>query len=142
MSSVRPEQSGQAAAVSETAYELGAAFGTAILGSVLLGFYRTDLADTAPAGLPGGVLEAAQETLAGALLYARELPGELGEALATAATDAFTSALSATVRSRPRFRRSSTVDRTWSSGHPRVHEEQGRFRREARKDPVRCREAR
>ncbi|MFB8762305.1 hypothetical protein [Nocardiopsis alba] len=49
MSSVRPEQSGQAAAVSETAYELGTAFGTAILGSVLLGFYRTDLADTAPA---------------------------------------------------------------------------------------------
>ncbi|MEC3891147.1 MFS transporter [Nocardiopsis sp. LDBS1602] len=96
MSSVRPEQSGQAAAVSETAYELGTAFGTAILGSVLLGFYRTGLADTAPADLPGGVLEAAQETLAGALLYARELPGELGEALATAATDAFTSALSAT----------------------------------------------
>ncbi|MFE9638981.1 hypothetical protein ACFYOC_08175 [Nocardiopsis alba] len=91
MSSVRPEQSGQATAVSETAYELGTAFGTAILG-----FYRTGLADTAPAGLPGGVLEAAQETLAGALLYARELPGELGEALATAATDAFTSALSAT----------------------------------------------
>ncbi|MFD7364615.1 hypothetical protein ACFV4I_00025 [Nocardiopsis alba] len=137
MSSVRPEQSGQAAAVSETAYELGTAFGTAILG-----FYRTGLADTAPRGLPDGALEAALETLAGALLYARELPGELGEALATAATDAFTSALSATVRSRPRFRRSSTVDRTWSSGHPRVHEEQGRFRREARKDPVRCREAR
>ncbi|MEU2940880.1 hypothetical protein ABZ620_07920 [Nocardiopsis alba] len=91
MSSVRPERSGQAAAVSETAYEFGTAFGTAILG-----FYRTGLADTAPAGLPGGVLEAAQETLAGALLYARELPGELGEALATAATDAFTSALSAT----------------------------------------------
>lgn len=91
MSSVRPEQSGQAAAVSETAYELGTAFGTAILG-----FYRTGLADTAPRGLPDGALEAALETLAGALLYARELPGELGEALATAATDAFTSALSAT----------------------------------------------
>ncbi len=92
MSSVRPEQSGQAAAVSETAYELG----TAILDFVLLGFYRTGLADTAPTGLPDGVLEAALETLTGALLYARELPGELGGALATAATDAFTSALSAT----------------------------------------------
>ncbi|MYR35506.1 hypothetical protein GTW20_25395 [Nocardiopsis alba] len=142
MSSVRPEQSGQAAAVSETAYELGTAFGTAILGSVLPGFYRMGLADTAPVGLPGGVLDAAQETLAGALLYARELPGELGEALATAATDAFTSALSATVRSLLRLRRISTVDRTWSSGHPRVREEQDRLRRDARKDPARCREAR
>ncbi|MFE1100310.1 hypothetical protein ACFW4K_07315 [Nocardiopsis alba] len=122
----------------ESAYELG----TAVLDSVMLGFYRTGLASTAPAGLPGGVLEAAQETLAGALLYAREPPGELGGALATAATGAFTSALSETVRSRPRFRRSSTVDRTWSSDHPRVREEQDRLRRDARKDPARCREAR
>ncbi len=142
MSSVRPEQSGQAATVSETAYELGTAFGTAILGSALLGFYRTDLADTAPTGLPDGVLEAALETLTGALLYARELPGELGGALATAATDAFTSALSATVHSRLKRRRSSTVDRTWSSSHPGVREEQDRLRRDARKNPVRCREAR
>lgn len=93
MSSVRPEHSGQAAAISETAYELGTAFGTAILGSVLLGFYRTGLADAAPAGLPGGVLEAAKETLAAALLYAQELPGALGAALATAATESFTNAL-------------------------------------------------
>ncbi|GAA4049305.1 MFS transporter [Nonomuraea soli] len=93
MSSVRPEQSGQAAAISESAYELGTAFGTAILGSVLLGFYRNGLAGTAPAGLPAGVLDAAKETLATALLYAQELPGKIGTALATAATDAFTTAL-------------------------------------------------
>jgi DHA2 family multidrug resistance protein-like MFS transporter len=93
MSSVRPEQSGQAAAISETAYELGTAFGTAILGSVLLGFYRTNLADSAPAGLPETVLEGAKETLAAALLSAQQLPGEIGAALAAAATDSFTSAL-------------------------------------------------
>ncbi|AFR08810.1 hypothetical protein B005_4936 [Nocardiopsis alba ATCC BAA-2165] len=74
-------------------------------------------------------LEAARETLAEALLHTREPPGELGEALATAATDAFTSALSATVHSRLKRRRSSTVDRTWSSGHPPVRREQGRLRR-------------
>ncbi|GIJ28781.1 MFS transporter [Micromonospora qiuiae] len=96
MSSARPEQSGQAAAISETAYELGTVFGTAILGSVLLGFYRTGLADAAPAGLPRSVLEAAKETLAAALLYAQELPGEIGVALATAATDSFTTALAST----------------------------------------------
>ncbi|KAF0836620.1 MFS transporter [Nocardia caishijiensis] len=93
MSSVRPEQSGQAAAISETAYELGTAFGTAILGSALLGFYRSGLADTAPAGLPTGVLESAKETLGAALLYAEELPGALGTALSTAATESFTTAL-------------------------------------------------
>lgn len=96
MSSVRPEHSGQAAAISETAYELGTAFGTAILGSVLLGFYRTGLTDAAPAGLPGGVLESAKETLAAAVLYARELPGETGAALYSAATESFTSALAST----------------------------------------------
>ncbi|WP_418062847.1 MFS transporter [Pimelobacter simplex] len=93
MSSVRPEQSGQAAAISETAYELGTAFGTAILGSLLLGFYRSGLADAAPAGLPGGVLASAKETLAGALLRAAELPGDLGAALSAAATESFTNAL-------------------------------------------------
>ncbi|MFD2469975.1 MFS transporter [Amycolatopsis silviterrae] len=93
MSSVRPEQSGQAAAISETAYELGTAFGTAILGSVLLGFYRTGLVDAAPAGLSGGILESAKETLAAAVLYAKDLPGAMGAALYTAATESFTSAL-------------------------------------------------
>lgn len=93
MSSVRPEQSGQAAAISETAYELGTAFGVAILGSLLLGIYRTGLADTAPAGLPDSVLEPAKETLAAALLYAQELPGDIGAALSAAATDSFTTAL-------------------------------------------------
>lgn len=96
MSSVRPEQSGQAAAISETAYELGTAFGTAILGSVLLGFYRTELANAAPAGLPGDIFESAKETLAGALLHAQQLPGEIGTALITAATESFTTALSQT----------------------------------------------
>lgn len=96
MSSVRPEKAGQAAAISESAYELGTAFGTAILGSVLLGFYRADLAANAPAGVPGGVLDAAKETLAAALLHAAQLPGQVGAALASAATESFTHALAST----------------------------------------------
>ena len=93
MSSVTPEESGQAAAISNTGYELGTSFGIAILGSVLLGFYRTRLVDLAPQGLPAEVLEGAKETLAAALLYAQQLPGEIGAALATAAADSFTTAL-------------------------------------------------
>lgn len=94
MSSVRPEESGQAAAISNTGYEVGTSFGIAVLGSVLLGFYRTNLEDSVPAGLPGDMLSAAKETLAAALLYAEQLPGEIGAALASAAMESFTTALS------------------------------------------------
>ncbi len=47
----------------------------------------------APSGVPVGVLDAAKETLASALLYAQELPATIGAALATAATGSFTTAL-------------------------------------------------
>ena len=96
MSSVRPAQAGQAAAISETAFELGTAFGTAVLGSVLLAFYRSGLAGAEPAGLPAGVPEQAGETLAAALQAAAELPQHLGARLAEAATGAFTDALATT----------------------------------------------
>ncbi|WP_137825509.1 MFS transporter [Brevibacterium sp. 2SA] len=96
MSSVRPEESGQAAAISNTGYEVGTSFGIAVLGSVLLGFYRTNLEDSVPAGLPGEVLEAAKETLAAALLYAEQISGDIGAALASAAMESFTTALSLT----------------------------------------------
>ena len=48
LSSVPKEQAGAASAVSETAYELGAALGIAVLGSIVTGVYR-DFA--APAGV-------------------------------------------------------------------------------------------
>ena len=51
LSSVPKEQAGSASAVSETAYELGAALGIALLGSIVTGVYR-DFA--APAGTPAG----------------------------------------------------------------------------------------
>lgn len=93
MSSVKPEHSGQAAALSETAYELGTAFGTAILGSALMSFYRTGFTDLAPAGLGEEVINTARETLAAAHLMSLELPGELGAQLFNAATNAFSHAL-------------------------------------------------
>ncbi|MFD0884799.1 hypothetical protein ACFQ08_09590 [Streptosporangium algeriense] len=79
--------------MSETAHEVGTALGTAVLGSILLGFHRTGLASQAPIGLPGDVLSAAEETLAAALAFAAELPGALGQALADAAVTSFTRAL-------------------------------------------------
>ncbi len=49
LSSVPKEQAGSASAVSETAYELGAALGIAVLGSIVTGVYR---GFPVPAGVP------------------------------------------------------------------------------------------
>ncbi|MEU7562905.1 MFS transporter [Streptomyces eurythermus] len=43
MGAARPERSGEAAAIQETSFELGAGLGVAVLGSVLTAVYRTDL---------------------------------------------------------------------------------------------------
>ena len=55
LASVPPERAGAASGISETAYELGASLGVAILGSVLAAVYRTRL--ELPAGLDPAVAE-------------------------------------------------------------------------------------
>lgn len=72
LSSAPAAKAGAASAVSETAYELGAVLGTAILGGIITAFYRGAL--VLPEGLPAEVARAAQETLAGAYTAAHELP--------------------------------------------------------------------
>ncbi|MEV0038986.1 MFS transporter [Streptomyces sp. NPDC050804] len=86
LSSVPKEQAGSASAVSETAYELGAALGIALLGSVVTGVYR---GFPAPAGVPADAVSAAHESLGGAVEAAAGLPGSSGQALVTVAQDAF-----------------------------------------------------
>lgn len=87
VSTAPPERAGAASAVSETAYELGAVLGTAVLGGVVSAVYRSSLA--VPAGIGAADGAAARETLAGALDVADRLPDGLGEALAEAARTAF-----------------------------------------------------
>lgn len=82
LSSVPKDQAGAASAVSETAYELGAALGIALLGSIVTGVYR---GFTGPAGTP----EAAHESLGGAVEAAAHLPSTASEQLLTAARDSF-----------------------------------------------------
>ncbi|OIJ33507.1 MULTISPECIES: MFS transporter [unclassified Microbacterium] len=94
LSSAPAAKAGAASAVSETAYELGAVLGTAILGGIITAFYRGAL--VLPEGLPAGVARAAQETLAGAYTAAHELPAALGDALWQAAADAFGSGVTVT----------------------------------------------
>lgn len=94
LSSAPADKAGAASAVSETAYELGAVLGTAVLGGIITAFYRGALA--LPAGLPADAAHAARETLAGAYTAARELPGKLGDALWDAASSAFGSGVMVT----------------------------------------------
>lgn len=94
LSSAPAAKAGAASAVSETAYELGAVLGTAVLGGIITAFYRGAL--VLPEGLPAGVAHAAGETLAGAYTAAQALPGQLGTALWDAAAAAFGSGVMVT----------------------------------------------
>ncbi|MEI5521698.1 MFS transporter [Streptomyces brasiliscabiei] len=86
LSSVPKEQAGAASAVSETAYELGAALGIAVLGSIVTGVYRDF---TAPAGTPEG----AYESLGGAVDAAGGMPSDTAEALLSSARESFVDGL-------------------------------------------------
>ncbi|MEU2288716.1 MFS transporter [Streptomyces sp. NPDC013178] len=81
------EKAGAASSLLETGTEFGGALSMAFLGSIGTAVYRHEMPGSAPA--------AAQETLGGALAAADRLPGRTGDALATAAREAFTSGMHA-----------------------------------------------
>jgi MFS transporter, DHA2 family, multidrug resistance protein len=87
LSSAPPAKAGAASAVSETAYELGAVLGTAILGSILAVQFRSGL--VLPSVLTDAQADAARETLAGAMTVADGLPDPIGAQLAASAAHAF-----------------------------------------------------
>lgn len=81
-----PQKAGSASAISETAYEVGAVLGTAVLGSVLTATYQSRL--ELPATVAGA--DPAQfETLGATLDYAEQLDPGVGGQLAAAARSAF-----------------------------------------------------
>ncbi|MDN3444426.1 MFS transporter [Microbacterium sp. APC 3901] len=94
LSSAPAEKAGAASAVSETAYELGAVLGTAVLGGLITAFYRGAL--VVPEGTPAEAARAATETLAGAYTAVQDLPAQLGDALWDAASAAFGSGVMVT----------------------------------------------
>ncbi|CAL9428105.1 MFS transporter [Streptomyces sp. enrichment culture] len=87
LSSAPVEKAGAASSLLETGTEFGGALSMAVLGSIGAAVYRHDIPSTAP--------EPARETLGGALAVAAELPGRAGDALATAAREAFTGGMQA-----------------------------------------------
>ncbi|MGK3206173.1 MFS transporter [Amycolatopsis sp. MEPSY49] len=83
LSAVPRDKAGSASAISETAYELGAALGIALLGSLVTVVYR--------AFLPAEVPAAARDSLAGAVAVLDPASGS-----AQAAREAFTGAMQVT----------------------------------------------
>ncbi|WP_152190228.1 MFS transporter [Georgenia satyanarayanai] len=97
MSSVKPDRAGQAAATSETAYELGTTLGTAVLGGVLVAWYtRVVTAGTAALDLPADLADRASSTMAEALLVSAEVGGSAGASVLETAENAFTDAITVT----------------------------------------------
>ncbi|MFJ2896901.1 MFS transporter [Streptomyces sp. NPDC087218] len=90
LSSVPKEQAGSAGAVSETAYELGAALGIALLGSIVTGVYQNF---ESPAGVPVDRAAAAHESLGGAVEATHGMPAQQGQELLAAAQEAFVDGL-------------------------------------------------
>lgn len=96
MGSAPADRAGNAAAIEEVSYEVGASLGVATLGSAAASVYRGDLpiGELRAAGLPETAVPAAQESISGALAVAEQLGSTTGQAVAglarTAFTDAFT----------------------------------------------------
>jgi MFS transporter, DHA2 family, integral membrane protein len=89
MSSVPRAQAGMGSAMNDTTRELGGSLGVAAFGSLLASRYATAIAP-ATAALPDRARVAADNSLAGALAVSERL-GDSGQALATAAREAFMS---------------------------------------------------
>ncbi|GLW07959.1 MFS transporter [Microtetraspora sp. NBRC 13810] len=95
MASAPASQAGAAAAIEETAYELGAGLGIAVLGTVTTVVYAPALA--AVRGVPPPVMHQARQSLAAAADEARRLGGRPGVELLARAREAFITALHSTV---------------------------------------------
>ena len=87
LSAVPTDRAGSASAVSETAYEIGAVLGTAVLGSVLTAVYRAAI--DVPSSVGPLYADAARETLGGAVGTADGLPGPVASTLLASARAAF-----------------------------------------------------
>ncbi|MEU3840021.1 MFS transporter [Streptomyces sp. NPDC028635] len=95
LSEAPAEQSGGAAAIGETSYQLGAGIGIALLGSVMNAAYAPGLADVP--GVPASASRAAGHSLGEAYDVAGRLGGNAGDALRAAARASFVHGLHVTL---------------------------------------------
>lgn len=93
--SAPPERSGAASALSETASELGAALGIAVLGSIGTALYRSHVLDGVPDDIPTEATEVIGSSLGAALSVSEHLPGGAATHLTELARQAFVDGLGA-----------------------------------------------
>jgi MFS transporter, DHA2 family, multidrug resistance protein len=91
--SAPPQRAGVASAMSETATELGGALGIAVFGSIGSAVYRHAVAGAMPAAVPAPAVQAARDTLGGAVSAAADLPTRLADMTLHTARAAFTESL-------------------------------------------------
>lgn len=87
VSGVPADKAGAASAISETAYEMGAVLGTAVLGGILSAVYAARV--VVPAGVDAASATSASETLGGATTVAATLPEPAASQLLDSARHAF-----------------------------------------------------
>ena len=95
ISSVPSEKAGSAAAVAQTFNELGFALGIAVVGSIAVAIYHSQIGSAIPVSIPADAAAAARNTLADAVQAAGRLPDLLGSPLLATAREAFNSGLHA-----------------------------------------------
>jgi len=93
MGSLPRNRAGVGSAMNDTAREVGGALGVAIVGSIVSSIYRGRLGDGLPKELPTPVSVAARDSL-GSALHASSALGTDGAPIATAAREAFVTAMS------------------------------------------------
>ncbi|WP_051753206.1 MFS transporter [Streptosporangium amethystogenes] len=95
MSAAPESHAGGAAAIEETAYELGAGLGVAVLGTITTVVYAPSLGPVP--GVAPETMHQARQSLASAAHMAREIGGGVGDALLSAARVAFVAGLHTTI---------------------------------------------
>jgi DHA2 family multidrug resistance protein-like MFS transporter len=91
--SVPPEKAGGASGLATTANDLGISLGIAVIGSIGIATYRSQIIELLPGGLPADATAAASRSIDRALTAVAEIPGALGGQLVTAAQQAFANGL-------------------------------------------------
>ena len=89
MGAVSRRQAGVGSAVNDSTRLLGGTLGVAVIGSVYASLYGSRLTASLPAVLPRGAAAVAHASLGAAYAVAGQVPGALGQAVRTAATNAF-----------------------------------------------------
>ena len=94
MGAVSRRQAGVGSAVNDSTRLLGGTLGVAVIGSVYASLYGSRLTAELPAGLPGPVSAVAHQSIGAAYAVSGRVPGVVGQAVHTAATNAFLHGLS------------------------------------------------